>query len=277
MKLAYFPGCAATGTGRELDSSTRAACAAYGIELVEIPGWVCCGASAAHMTSEKLADALPARSLAAARGLGVEGVLTPCAACYSRLALTERAMAESPELRRELARIVEADLEGELPVYHVLQAFDPGQLAARRARVLQPLRVACYYGCLLTRPREVSVDPDPVNPSCMDDLVAAAGLTPVEWPFRTECCGASLVMARPESVARLSNRLLDAAEGCGAEALVVACPLCHANLDLKQVTYGRSDPLPVLYLTEVLALALGVPEAELELRRHTAPVPTLTR
>jgi heterodisulfide reductase subunit B2 len=277
MRLAYFPGCAATGTGRELDSSTRAACAAYGLELVDIPGWVCCGASAAHMTGEKLALALPARSLAAARALGVEGVLTPCAACYNRLSLTERAMAESATKRSELATLVEADLDGDLPVYHVLQAFSPEQVAAKRKGTLAPLKVACYYGCLLTRPREISVDPDTVNPSCLDDLVRAAGLMPVEWPFRTECCGASLVMARPESVARLSTRLLDAAQKSGAEALVVACPLCHANLDLKQPTFGRAGSLPVLYLTEVLALALGVPEARLELKRHTAPVPALTR
>jgi heterodisulfide reductase subunit B len=277
VRLAYFPGCAATGTGRELDSSTRAACAAFGLELVDIPGWVCCGASAAHMTSEKLALALPARSLAAARTLDVQAVVTACAACYNRLSLTEREMAESPARRAQLADLVEGDLEGEMPVRHVLQVFSPAQVAAQRKRELRPMKVACYYGCLLTRPKEISVDPDTVNPSCLDDLVRAAGLEPVEWPFRTECCGASLVMARPESVARLSTRLLDAAEGCGAEAIVVACPLCHANLDLKQPTFGRMTAVPVLYLTEVLALALGVPESQLDLRRHTAPVPALTQ
>jgi heterodisulfide reductase subunit B len=143
---------------------------------------------------------------------------------------------------------------------------------------LQGLKVACYYGCLLTRPNEVSVDPDPVNPSVMDELVAACGLDPVDWPYKTECCGASMVLPRPESVSRLSGRLLDAATACGAGAIVVACPLCHSNLDLKQPTARRasteSRPVPVLYLTEVLALALGVPESKLDLGRHTVPVPS---
>ncbi len=113
----------------------------------------------------------------------------------------------------------------------------------------------------------------------LDDLVRACGAETVEWPFKTECCGASLVLPQPESVARLSGRLLDAAQACGAEAIVVACPLCHSNLDLMQPTARRAlataSPLPILYLTELVALALGAPESKLDLGRHTVPVPSL--
>jgi len=285
MRLAYFPGCAAVGTGRELNSSVSAACAAYGIELVDIPGWVCCGASAAHMTSAALARSLPAVSLGKARQLGADGLLTACAACYNRLKLAELEIRDNPRVRAECEEATRAKLDGELAIYHAVEVFDPARLGALLATPtsvaprLKGLKVACYYGCLLTRPKTVSVDPDPVNPSLMDDLVRACGLDTVDWPFKTECCGASMVLPRPESVSRLTGRLLDAAAACGAEAVVVACPLCHANLDLKQPTARRASanpvPIPVLYLTEVLALALGVPGSKLDLRRHTVPVPAL--
>lgn len=281
MKLAYFPGCAATGTGRELGSSTTAACAAYGIELVDIPRWVCCGASAAHMTSEKLAHALPALSLARASSLGVTGILTSCAACYNRLRLTADELARDESLRAECEKVTGEPLKRDLPVYHTLQILDPAAVRGKARGKLADMSVACYYGCLLTRPRSVSLDEDPVNPTVMDRLVEACGLRPVDWPFKTECCGASLVLPRPQSVARLSARLLAAAKDAGAEAIVVACPLCHSNLDLKQTAAaeaaGRELGVPVLYLTEVVALALGVPESRLDLRRHSVPVPQLTR
>lgn len=279
MKLAYFPGCAATGTGRELNSSTLAACKAYGIDLQEIPGWVCCGASAAHMTHPNLARALPAVSLAKAAGMEVEGILTACAACYNRLRLVELEIKESEDARAEIEGLAEVTLTGVPPVRHLIEVFEPSEVAAKRCRALSGLRVACYYGCLLTRPKEVTLDPNTVNPTVLDDLVRACGVETVEWPFKTECCGASLVMPQPESVARLSGRLLDAAQACGAEAIVVACPLCHSNLDLKQPAATRrlagASPVPILYLTELLALTLGVPESQLDLKRHTIPVPNL--
>lgn len=279
MNLAYFPGCAATGTGRELNSSTLAAAAAYGATLVEIPAWVCCGASAAHMTSEKLARALPARSLAAVRRMDADGVVTACAACYNRLRIAEDEIEADARLRVECEKLVEGDLSGDLKVLHVLDLFTAGELEPKVSARLGGMRVACYYGCLLTRPASVSVDPNPVNPTVMDDLVGVCGLEPVEWPFKTECCGASMVLPHPESVARLSGRLLDAAQQAGARAVIVACPLCHSNLDLKQPAATRRVPdataMPVLYVTEVIALALGVPPRKLDLARHTIPVPAL--
>ncbi len=276
MSFAYFPGCAASGTGRELHASTAAACEAYGVELREIPGWVCCGASAAHMTDGRLARALPAKSLGIARTMGIEGVVTACAACYNRLKIVEAEIEGDEAIRRQCEEDAETDLSGSLEVLHALQLFDAAAVRAK-AEPLRETRVACYYGCLLTRPASVSLDPDTVNPTRMDALVAACGLEPVEWPYRTECCGASMVLPRPESVERLASRLLDAAEKCGADAVVVACPLCHSNLDLKQPALRRARPMPVYYITEVLAMALGAGLGRLELGRHTVAAPALTR
>ena len=101
-------------------------------------------------------------------------------------------------------------------------------------RPLAGLRVACYYGCLLTRPPEVVAFDNPENPTCMDDLVAAIGAEPVAWPYKTECCGASLSITQSKVVGRLGRKLLSMARQAGARCIVVACPLCQLNLDLRQ-------------------------------------------
>jgi len=145
-------------------------------------------------------------------------------------------------------------------------------LEAIRGQVRRPLaglRVACYYGCLLTRPPEIVAFDDAEHPTCMDELVAATGAEPVEWPFKTECCGASLSMTHSEVVSRLTHRLLSMAQQAGAACLVVACPLCQVNLDLRQAdaakAHGPLPATPVLYITQLLGLALGLSFKELGL------------
>jgi heterodisulfide reductase subunit B len=134
---------------------------------------------------------------------------------------------------------------------------------------LAGLRVACYYGCLLTRPPEVVAFDDAEHPTCMDELVAATGAEPVEWPFKTECCGASLSMTHSGVVRRLAHKLLSMAQKAGADCLVVACPLCQVNLDLRQAdaakAHGAFPPIPVLYITQLLGIALGLPTENLGL------------
>ena len=91
LRYAYYPGCSLHSTAKDYDISTKAVCKALGIELTEIPGWVCCGASSAHMTSELLSLALPIKSLVSAREMGLDTV-APCAACYSRLKVANETM-----------------------------------------------------------------------------------------------------------------------------------------------------------------------------------------
>jgi heterodisulfide reductase subunit B2 len=145
-------------------------------------------------------------------------------------------------------------------------------LDAIRAAVKQPLdglRVASYYGCLLTRPPEVVAFDDPEHPMAMDNLVAAVGADPVDWPYKTECCGASLSMTHSKTVARLSHRLVDMAARAGAKCIVVACPLCQVNLDMRQAdarkAHGDLPETPILYITQLLGLALGIPSDQLGL------------
>ena len=270
MKYAFFPGCSLESTAWDFDRSTRAVCGALGIALTDVPDWVCCGSTPAHASSDSLAVALPVLNLQKAQGLGLP-VMVACASCYARLRTANRRIARGPEDRLRTERITGRSYDGGVEVRHVLDVL-VNQLGSDgiRAKVRRPLaglRVACYYGCLLTRPPEVVAFDDAEHPTCMDGLVAAAGAESLDWPFKTECCGASLAMTHPGVASRLAHRLLCMAQEAGADCLAVACPLCQVNLDLRQAdaakAHGPFRPTPVLYVTQLLGLALGLPPKNL--------------
>lgn len=273
MKYAFFPGCSLESTAWDFDRSTRAACRVLGIELEDIPGWVCCGSTPAHATSASLALALPVFNLQRAKELN-SPVVTACASCYARLRTANYKVRNDPKERQRAERITHEPYDGGVEVHHVLDVLvNHLGLEAIRAAVRRPLdglRVACYYGCLLARPPEVVAFDDAEHPTSMDNLVAALGAEPVDWPLKTECCGASLSMTRSGVVSRLSYRLVDMARQAGAECIVVACPLCQVNLDLRQAdarkAHGALPETPALYITQLLGLALGIEAKELGLK-----------
>ena len=276
MKYAYFPGCSLESTARSFDLSTRAVCRELGIALEEIPEWTCCGSTPAHASSDSLSVALPTLNLQKAQAAGLP-VMVACASCYARLRIANHRISGDPEDRRRAERITGRTYDGGVEVRHVLDVLvNHLGLDAIRAKVRRPLaglRVACYYGCLLTRPPEIVAFDDAEHPSSMDALAAAAGAEPVEWPFKTECCGAGLSMTNSGVVARLAHKLLTMARAAGADCLAVACPLCQVNLDLRQAeaakAHGAIQPTPVLYVTQLLGLALGLPPENLGLDAMT--------
>ncbi len=272
MRYAFFPGCSLESTGWDFDRSTRAVCRALGVELADIPDWVCCGSTPAHATNASLAVALPVMNLQKAQAMGLP-VLTACASCYSRLRTADHAVRNDPGERTRAERVTGKPYAGGVEVRHLLDVLvnDLGTDAIREKvkRPLKGLKVACYYGCLLTRPPDIVAFDDPEHPSCMDRLLTAVGAESVEWPFKTECCGAALSLTRSEVVHRLGHRLLSMARQAGARALAVACPLCESNLDLRQAdaakAHGPIPDTPVLYITQLLGLALGLTNEEVGL------------
>jgi heterodisulfide reductase subunit B len=258
LKVSYYPGCSLEGTAREFDASTRAVAQALGIELVDLADWNCCGATSAHATNQRLAVALPARNLVLAEQAG-QDLVVPCAACFNRLKAAER------ELLAGRWRGPFDRFEGRINVSDLLHFLGRPELmervAERRRRGLAGLKVACYYGCLITRPPKVTGH-EPENPQVMERVVSALGAEPVKWSFKTECCGGGFAISRPDIVRRLGMRLYRMAAEAGAEAFVVACPLCHANLDMQQQAAARELGaglyLPVFYFTELIGLALGL-------------------
>ena len=283
--LAYYPGCSLHGTEPEYDESLRAVVEALGIAIAEIPDWNCCGASSAHTTDHLLGVALPARNLALAEAAGFDRVLAPCAACYNRLAAAQLAVAEDAGLAEQMPDILGRPFANSVEVLSILSLLrDVKTTIAERASAtraapnpLVGVKLAAYYGCLLVRPPELSGGDDPEQPMFMDEVIEACGAEAVDWNMKVECCGGAFSVSRTSSVLRMGRAIIEDARSNGAEAIVVACPLCHTNLDLRQKAMeSRGEPrIPVLFITEVVGLALGLPAETLGLKRHfiaTAPL-----
>ncbi len=267
------------GTAAEYAESLKAVARCLDQELREVPDWLCCGATSAHAVDPHAALCLAADTLAKARRAGLEQVLAPCAMCYQRLAVAHHEMVAKPALARELAAAlgepVDLGLEHVRPVNLLewLESLGEGKLTAAVRQRLGALKVACYYGCLLLRPPQVTGAREVEAPRSMERLLNLLGAKPVRWSMAMECCGASFALSRKEVVLRQGRRIYDAAQQAGAEVICLACPMCHSNLDLRQAEFaGGETPLPVVYLTQLLGVALGVPAGELGFAAHFVPV-----
>jgi len=276
VKYAYFPGCSLHSTGREYDSSFRAVCRGLGIELAEVKDWVCCGSTSARAISWRLALALPLKNVAEAEKQGLNQLIAPCAACFSRLKFALHEIGKNPRLREEMENVVEHRFGDGLHVNHPLAVLSSqdwlGHIASMGGEKLHGLKVVCYYGCLLTRPPQVTGFDDCEKPRSMDRLLGALGASVLDWGHRTDCCGASFALTRTDIVRKLSHDILERAREAGAEAIAVACPRCQLNLDSRQKEiekeYGTGYNLPVFYFTQLMGVALRVPARELMLDRH---------
>lgn len=284
MKYAYYPGCSLHSTAREYEVSTKEMAAVLGIELVEIPGWICCGATPAHITMHLLSLALPVKNMLQAGELNLSEVVTCCAACFNRLKTANKFMRDDAGHREKVNEIMGAEYNGDIKTRHFLDVVinDYGLPNLRRKvrRELNGLKAACYYGCLLVRPPEVTELEDAEEPHLMDDLMAAIGASPVDWPSGTECCGASLSFTETDIALKLSGDIIQMAQDSGAQVIVVACPMCQSNLDLRQAMinkkYKREFNLPVVYFTQLVALALGIETERLGFKKHMVnPMPVL--
>jgi heterodisulfide reductase subunit B len=272
MKLGYFPGCSLHGTSREFDESVQAVAGPLGIELDELDDWSCCGATSGHATNHLLGVALAARNLAIAEEQGHAEVLAPCAACFNRLASARHETAKDPVLFEHLRKVLARPFSNTVAVRNIADVLraSTATIKAKATAPLKDLKLACYYGCLLVRPGDVCGFDDPEDPRSMEEVVSACGATPVAWSRRLDCCGGGFSMSRTASVLRLGRAIVDDARKAGADAIVVACPMCHSNLDFRQKAMGGS-PMPILFLTQVVGLALGVGGRELGIGRHFVP------
>ncbi len=285
LRFTYYPGCSQSGSAEEYGDSSEAVCQALGIELTELPDWSCCGASSAHMTNDVLSVALPGRDLAAAKRLG-QDVLVVCAACYSRMKISQERILADEELAREVEAAIGADPRFAGKVRHLLDVMvnDIG-LATLKEEVLLPLeglKAVPYYGCLLVRPPEVCFCDSVENPTDLDRFMEALGVEVMPWSFKTDCCGGSLSLSRTDVVEKLVNKLFTRAEEAGANCIVAACPMCVANLEMRQrpgkLSFKINHPMPVLYFTELLALAMTLPGARKWLESHIIdPMPLMVQ
>jgi heterodisulfide reductase subunit B len=281
MKLGFYPGCSLKGTAREYNESVKALAPVFDIQLEDIEDWNCCGASAAHAVNKDLSLALPARILALAERQGFEEVVVPCAACFNRLAVAQYELNKDAALKQQTEKAIDMTFANKVKILNVVQFIDKyikDKIADKVSHKFEH-QVACYYGCLLVRPHKIIGFDRVEDPTSMDELMQLIGATPIDWGFKTECCGASLSIARTDLVAKLSGNIVKDAADRGAEAIIVACPMCHSNLDMRRPQIdqyvGKEISTPVIYITQAIGLAVGLAPEKLGLQRHFVKVNTL--
>ncbi len=267
MSLSYYPGCTLKTKAKNAEDSAIAAMAALGIELVELPRWNCCGTVYSFAGDEELHQLAPVRNLIRVKETGGDRVATICSFCYNTLKRANLLVTSNPEKMHTINTFMEEeiDYEGDVEVVHLLEVLrdDIGwETIAEKVQVpLTGLKVAPYYGCTLLRPQEIAID-DVERPTIMHDLLKALGADVVDFPYATECCGSYQIISNPDYVSQRVWDILSSAMRRKADAIVLSCPLCDANLGQTQKelmqTHSEFKGIPILYFTQLLALALGL-------------------
>jgi heterodisulfide reductase subunit B len=270
MKVSYYPGCSLDGTAREYGESLEAIAASLGIELEELPDWTCCGASSAHVTDDRLAFSLAARNLIIADRVGKD-LIVPCAACYQRLKAAEKGLQHGKPVEGNTVKY-----SGKVRIKHSVDFIweECGEKAIREKvkKSLAGLNPVCYYGCLTTRPPDVTDAKAPEDPQAMDNIMNSLDANVRSWSYKTDCCGANLILTHPEIAKKLIEKLFDMALEAGADCIVVGCPMCQSNLDTRQKELsqdnGKQYNIPIYYFTELMGLAFGDKSVGKWLNRH---------
>ncbi len=285
LSYSYYPGCSGQGTSSEYEKSCQAMCSALSIKLKEVADWNCCGSTPAHTVDPYLSAALSARNLEMAEGNKLPTLITPCPSCLSNLRHAWAKMKDKEKhakINKLLSRPCANTVEPQSVLQAIYEDLGPEGIKEKTVKPLAGLKVVPYYGCIMNRPPELMNFDDPENPIAMDTLLEAAGAEVLPFPLKVECCGAAFGVPKPDMVRTLTGRLLDMASELGADVVAVACPLCQMNLDLRQSQAKKvrttKNPLPVLYFSQLLALALGVDEKELGLDKLVVnPKPVLEK
>ena len=289
-KVAYYPGCALEGSGGPYDRSTRALVSALGLKMENLADWNCCGAMEVKNIHPMLQTYMSARNLAiAAERMGFDTVMAPCNGCYHNLKKAEYECATSAETMQTVQDLARKSgdpvYKGDVRTLHLLEwlmeTLGPEGIKARLRRSLNGIRIANYYGCMYTRPRQIFPEKDKGpgsesthKPHFMDDLLQAAGAVNVEFPLKTACCGGAHTLSDSDTSTQLVLNLLQAAEEAGAEVIATECPTCHSGLEMHQIRaethFGIKTAVKVIYFTQLLGLALGLSARKLAIHENVS-------
>jgi len=283
-RYAYYPGCLASLSQKELDSSTRAVCTKLGVELVELESMTCCGAGDIHEAKPDYYLHLNARILGQAEALGIPTILTICNVCTLNLRQANKKLqqdsAELDRINRNLAEVGAATYSGGVDVRHLLWEVAEGDGYERfkeiAVRSLEGLKVAPFYGCQILRPAKMLGFEDPDRPQSLERLIEACGAEAIDYPAKIKCCGFPIIQAREDTALAELIQPIEQAMEAGADAMVTPCPLCHLSLDawqskLKKQT-GRDFAMPILHLSQLVGVAAGLTDSELKFKRHVVSV-----
>jgi succinate dehydrogenase cytochrome b subunit len=283
-RVAYYTGCLAALSAKELDISTRALAPKVGLELDTLESVTCCGAGDIHEAEPDYYLHLNARILAYAEETGAGTLMTICNVCTLNLRQANFVLQNDDDVRARvnanLERVGVPPYGGGVEVRHLLWLIAEGdgfeRLKQAAHKGLKGLRVAPFYGCQILRPSKLLGFEDPDRPWSLEAIIEACGGEPVDYPAKIKCCGFPIIQAREETALGELIQPIEQAIEAGADAMVTPCPLCHLSLDawqskLKAAT-GRDFAMPILHLSQLVGVAAGLEDSELKFKRHVVSV-----
>jgi heterodisulfide reductase subunit B len=286
MELAYYPGCSLKASSEIYDVQCKRVLSAIGINLHELDDWNCCGATSASKVDDFAAIAMPARNLGIADASEYSELVIPCSACYSRTLVAQKILEFDRSLLDKINGELSCKVIGKTKVLSILEAIqsvvNSGDLAKRVTRKLEGMKPACYYGCMQTRfSYGVPVPDDVENPQGMETILETLGATPLDWSYKTDCCGASAAVNENDTSLMLMSKIMKDAIAREANCFVTTCPMCQLNLDAYQekvrAKYGIARSMPVYFITELIGVAVGLPLEDLGVERHFVDAMVLLR
>jgi succinate dehydrogenase / fumarate reductase cytochrome b subunit len=288
-RVAYYKGCLAALSAKELDTSTQALAPKVGLELIELESVTCCGADDIHEAEPDYYLHLNARILAYGEQTGADTLMTICNVCTLNLRQADLVLKNDDALRarvnENLLRVGSPPYEGGIEVRHLLWLIAEGdgyeRLREAAHKGLKGLKVAPFYGCQILRPSKLLGFEDPDRPWSLEAIIEACGGEPVDYPAKIKCCGFPIIQAREQTALNELIQPIEQALEAGADAMVTPCPLCHLSLDAWQskLTAARKregeeplPPMPILHLSQLIGVAAGLDDAELKFKRHVVSV-----
>ncbi|MEE9119705.1 MAG: CoB--CoM heterodisulfide reductase iron-sulfur subunit B family protein [Syntrophobacteria bacterium] len=277
MEIAYYPGCSLHASSRLYDVQTKLVMGRLGVDLKELEDWSCCGATSAGKIDDFMAIAMPARNLGIGEASGLSEIVIPCSACYSRMLVAQAALQTDQKLMDEINAELSKKVKGDIRIMSILEVLVPKaesrELEEKAVKKLKGLKPACYYGCMQTRfPRDVPVPDDVENPQGMEIVMKALGTDPLDWSYKTDCCGASAAVNDADTSFHLMSRIMKDAIARDVNCFITTCPMCQLNMDAYQERfckrYGISERLPVYFITEMLGIAMDISPQQLQIDRH---------
>ncbi|MCG2714892.1 MAG: heterodisulfide reductase, subunit B [Candidatus Marinimicrobia bacterium] len=268
MQVSYYPGCTLKTNAKNFETSALAVLDRLGVTARELEDWYCCGVCFSQTSDNLMQQIAPIRTLVKAKESGNPQLLTLCTMCYNTLKRSIEFIKADEEklgtihkfMDREATRFYGDEVEV-IDVLSLIKLIGLDKLKEAVVKKVEDLKIASYYGCMLLRPKEIAID-SPDDPSIMEDIIMASGCENVYFPFRTECCGSYQIVNEPDIVKTRAKKIIGSAVKNGADLMVMLCPLCYYNLDEVQVEIRKEDPgfqtLPVLYITQLLALLMGL-------------------
>ena len=287
-KVAYYKGCLASLSAKELDSATQALAPMVGLELIELESVTCCGAGDIHEAEPDYYLHINARILAYASAQGVDTLMTVCNVCTLNLRQANWQLKIDSELRarinENLVAVGAPPYERDVEVRHFLWEIAEGEgyelLQKVAHKGLKGLKIAPFYGCQILRPSKIQGFEDPDRPWSLERIITACGGEPVDYPAKIKCCGFPIIQAREDVALGELIQPIEQAYEAGADCIVTPCPLCHLSLDawqskLKKQT-GKDFKMPILHLAQLVGVAAGLADSELKFKRHVVSVKPFT-